>query len=297
MAKLNLKDQIKMTSKPLFNNGLLNNENIKKKIVILQEFQELIKPLQEEEFDQLKANIIQNGCQDTLKIWHTSEQAINPEAESNEEMFILIDGHNRYKICVENDVPFNITLMTFDTLEDVKSFMIDLQLGRRNISPLEVSYYRGLQYNSNKNIASKAINFAKKDESQTISELMGEKFGVDEKTIRRDGDFAKGLEVLSQDLKDDILTGKAKISKKEVIQLGRLDIDNPIKSVEEIASIVKDTSSREQNNAVSIEIKPLKKEHQQSAKQKLSAFLNVPNRDNFEELKKLMKVLDKFVTH
>jgi len=99
MAKLNLKEQIKITAKPLFNNGLLNNENIKKKIVIIQELKDLIKPLQVEEFEQLKANILQNGCQDTIKIWQTSEQIINPEAESNEEMFVLIDGHNRYKIC------------------------------------------------------------------------------------------------------------------------------------------------------------------------------------------------------
>lgn len=295
MAKLNLKDQIKMTSKPLFNNGLLNNENIKRKIVIIQELKDLIKPLQLDEFEQLKANIIQNGCQDTIKIWHTSEQVVNPEAVANEEMFVLIDGHNRYKICIENEIPFNVTLMSFDTLEEVKAFMIDLQLGRRNVSLLEVSYYRGLQYNNSKNVESKAYNFAKKDESHTISELMGEKFGVDEKTIRRDGDFAKGLETLSQDLKEDVLAGRAKISKKEVMQLGRLDIDNPVKSVEEIVSIVKNTPSIEQPNEVITEIKPIKKEQQQSAKQKLSTFLNVPNRDNFEELKKLIKVLDKLV--
>jgi hypothetical protein len=295
MAKLNLKDQIKITAKPLFNNGLLNNENIKKKIVIIKELKDLIKPLQVEEFEQLKANILQNGCQDTIKIWHTSEQIVNPEAESNEEMFVLIDGHNRYKICTENEVSFNITLMSFDTLEDVKAFMIDLQLGRRNVSLLEVSYYRGLQYNNTKNAESKATNFSKKDESQKTSELMGEKFGVDEKTIRRDGDFAKGLEALSQDLKDDILTGKAKISKKEVMQLGRLEIDNPIKSVEEIVSIVKDAPPLEQYNEGIRDIKPIKKEHQQSAKQKLGAFLNVPNRDNFEELKKLIKGFDKLV--
>jgi hypothetical protein len=248
-----------------------------------------------DEFEQLRANILQNGCQDTIKIWQTTEQTVNPEAESNEEMFVMIDGHNRYKICLENEISFNVTLMSFDTLEDVKAFMIDLQLGRRNVSLLEVSYYRGLQYNNSKNIESKATNFSKKDETHTISELMGEKFGVDEKTIRRDGDFAKGLETLSQDLKEDILAGKAKISKKEVMQLGRLDIDNPIKSVEEIESIVKDTPSMGERHEVVTEIKPIKKEQQQSAKQKLGAFLNVPNKENFEELKRLIKVLDKLV--
>jgi hypothetical protein len=79
------------------------------------------------------------------------------------------------------------------------------------------------------------------------------------------------------------------------MQLGRLEIENPIKSVEEIVSIVKDAPPLKKYTDGFRDIKPIKKEHQQSAKQKLGAFLSVPNRDNFEELKKLIKSLDKLV--
>ncbi len=36
--------------------------------------------------------------------------------------------------------------MDFADLKSVKDFMIDLQLGRRNLTPQQIQYFRGLRY-------------------------------------------------------------------------------------------------------------------------------------------------------
>ena len=293
MAKLNLKEQIKITAKPLFNNGLLNNENIKKKIVIIQELKDLIKPLQVEEFEQLKANILQNGCQDTIKIWQTSEQIINPEAESNEEMFVLIDGHNRYKICSIHHITFNIVLMFFADLQAAKNYMLDLQMGRRNLNQIQMAYYRGLRYNNEK-ITAKTDNFSKDSKDEKTSDKIAKQFKVDEKTIRRDGEFASGLEMLSPNFRKEVLAGKQKVSKKAVQQLVKLEIVSPIESVEDLENVLDKTasikliSSRE-NNKIS-------REMFLQIQDKLNKVYETNNLDEFNLLNDLIQNLGKLIT-
>jgi len=46
----------------------------------------------------------------------------------------IIDGHNRFKICSEYNIPFNVIKKDFDSIEDIKLWMIDNQKGRRNLT-------------------------------------------------------------------------------------------------------------------------------------------------------------------
>lgn len=82
-----------------------------------EEFKSLIPPLTAEEFQQLKENIIQDGCRDDLITWNST----------------IIDGHNRYQICQENDIPFKITAKTFDERSEAIEWIIKNQFGRRNL--------------------------------------------------------------------------------------------------------------------------------------------------------------------
>ena len=104
--KKDIKDIIQAKAKASLTNTLLSDEGIKKNIIILPVLKDLIRPLDNDEIGQLKANILANGCQDSLKIWQTTQKVVNPESTTNEEQFVLIDGHNRYKICTENNVSF-----------------------------------------------------------------------------------------------------------------------------------------------------------------------------------------------
>lgn len=85
---------------------------------INQEFHDLIPPLSDEEFAQLEKNIISDGCRDPLIVWHD----------------VIIDGHNRYRICTDNSISFNTVKMEFDSHDAAKLWMINNQNGRRNMS-------------------------------------------------------------------------------------------------------------------------------------------------------------------
>jgi len=84
---------------------------------ILQELESLIPPLSNEEFKQLERNILEEGIRDPLITWNG----------------ILIDGHNRYRIAQEHDLNYETLEKEFENLNDVKIWMVNNQLGRRNL--------------------------------------------------------------------------------------------------------------------------------------------------------------------
>jgi len=84
---------------------------------ILQELESLIPPLSNEEFKQLERNILQEGIREPLITWNG----------------ILIDGHNRYRIAQEHDMNYETLEKEFENLNDVKIWMVNNQLGRRNL--------------------------------------------------------------------------------------------------------------------------------------------------------------------
>jgi len=86
--------------------------------IINPELQSLIPALSQEEYNQLEKNIIADGCRDPLVLWDDT----------------IIDGHNRFKICTDNNISFSVTSMIFDAESDVRIWMIRNQFGRRNIS-------------------------------------------------------------------------------------------------------------------------------------------------------------------
>lgn len=89
-------------------------------IIVDPEFAALIPPLQDDEYEQLKASLLAEGCRDALVVW----QGHNT----------LIDGHNRYRICSEHGLPFNTVTREFVDRSQVIEWMIRNQLARRNIT-------------------------------------------------------------------------------------------------------------------------------------------------------------------
>lgn len=220
--------------------GAFNDiERVKSSIEILPELQAFIRPLTEEQFGQLEQNILTHGCQDALILWETSEYDLG-RGESELSVYVLIDGHNRYRICKKNGVDFKIMLKTFEHIEAVKEYMIDLQIGRRNLTLEEESYYRGLKYNAQKGKRGVALQLAQEgrgEEVVNIAENLAEQFNVTSRTIKNDGKFASGLNKLSNELRQEVLQGKSKISKKEIQALADSDFkENSINSLSEITN-------------------------------------------------------------
>lgn len=240
--KIDFKAQMKSNVTKTVTSGLISNENIKQRITILDELKDLIQPLQTEELEGLEANILANGCKDSLVIWQTTEKKVNPNSETDQELFVLVDGHNRYLICQKHNLPFNIVLMFFETILEARNYMLDLQMGRRNLSPTQMAYYRGLRYNAEK-LTSKESNFSTEGMELKTSEKIAQQFKVDEKTIRRDGDFASGLEKLDIDLRKQVLSGEVKVPKKVIQQLSKAVVEQPISSIAALDSVVSQPSS------------------------------------------------------
>lgn len=87
-------------------------------IQIDEEFKSLLFPLSPDEYNQLKENILKDGCLDPLIVWGN----------------ILVDGHNRYEICTENQIPFTTVSKEFSNRDEVIEFILRTQLGRRNLT-------------------------------------------------------------------------------------------------------------------------------------------------------------------
>ncbi|MBN9338710.1 MAG: plasmid replication/partition related protein [Comamonadaceae bacterium] len=91
-------------------------------ITVLPELLAYIDPLTPEENEALERSILEEGCRDALVLWGN----------------VLVDGHNRYRICTQHGLPFQTVQNTrFQNMEDVHLWMIDQHLGRRSVSEFQ----------------------------------------------------------------------------------------------------------------------------------------------------------------
>lgn len=90
-------------------------------LFIDKEFEALIPPLTEEEFSGLKESVLNEGCRDAIVVWNGT----------------IVDGHNRYRICKENSIPFTVEEKDFESRDDAIIWIIKNQFGRRNLPAYE----------------------------------------------------------------------------------------------------------------------------------------------------------------
>ncbi|MCL2572427.1 MAG: hypothetical protein FWE11_08475 [Defluviitaleaceae bacterium] len=79
---------------------------------------DLIPPLSMEEYQSLEENLLAQGCRDTIKTWQGT----------------IIDGHNRYAICQKHNLNYTTKNLHFSTKKDATLWIIQNQLGRRNLT-------------------------------------------------------------------------------------------------------------------------------------------------------------------
>lgn len=181
------------------------------------ELRDLIPALTTDEYEQLEQNILEEGIRDSLIIWGNT----------------IVDGHNRYNIALEHALPFEVDNRDFESKDDVINWMIDNQLGRRNLTPQQQSYLRGKRYSQEK----KSVNEFKgnqhsrsggdhNEHQQKTAEKIAKQYGVSAPTIRRDEHFSKGVDNISRyqpELKNEILSGKSDFTNKEVQSFSKIE--------------------------------------------------------------------------
>ena len=183
--------------------------DIAKSLTIVKEIKDYILPLSDEEFFNLEKSILLEGCRDPLIAW-----------QKKDDQLVLVDGHNRYKICKKNNISFKVKKIDFKDIEEVKIWMVENQMGRRNLTPDQLSYYRGLKYLSLKKKKGGYDNVLSKGQNDfSTSEFLSAQFNISESTIKRDAKFAEGLNLIGHsnpNLKLNILIGKATVKKADV---------------------------------------------------------------------------------
>jgi len=105
------------------------------------DFENLIPPLSEDEFNGLEKSILEEGVREPIVVWTKHEFAnpdweLEPDPALTSETFI-VDGHNRYKIATKYGLDFDTVEYDFEDEDAVKVWMIDTQLGRRNLPDID----------------------------------------------------------------------------------------------------------------------------------------------------------------
>jgi transcriptional regulator with XRE-family HTH domain len=91
-------------------------------ITVNEDLLAYIDPLTPDESAALERSILAEGCRDALVLWGD----------------VLVDGHNRHRICTQHNIPFQTVQNTrFQSMEDVHLWMIEQHLGRRSVSDFQ----------------------------------------------------------------------------------------------------------------------------------------------------------------
>ena len=203
-----------------------------KPLKIKKEFKNLIRPLHRQEFLQLEENILRDGCLHPIITWNG----------------YIVDGHNRYEICTKHQVEYNVLEMDFDSDEDVIAWICANQLGRRNISEETRKFLIGMQYESEKIINQRKNPTGSNqydDEDDLVpgdlvdepyslrsghrtAHRIGEENHVSAGTVLKYAQYTRALETIGSkepELVPKILSGRYKISHKNIIQMSNLSAE------------------------------------------------------------------------
>ena len=161
---------------------------------------------------------------------------------------VLIDGHHRKRVLDEHpEIPFTIDEIELADEDAVDEWIIKNQLGKHNLTEIQMTMLRGLLYKQRKNAnggdrtSEKAVrqNDALKLRGFTrTSEEVGKELGVNSATIERAETVVDGIERAAEvdpTFKTEVLTGKISAKKKDIAAIRKLDSDEEVKAaIEEI---------------------------------------------------------------
>lgn len=198
-------------------------------IKIDKEFQTLLAPLTAEEFSGLEADILDKGCLDPIKTWN----------------HIIIDGHNRFAICNKHSMTYETQELNFDSRDDVIEWMIRHQLSRRNQTPEQISYFRGMLYEQKKKTqggtgANQHEQSGNYFHSAKTADVIAQEYGVTGKTIRNDAAYSRALNTIAaeagEEVKQQILSGELPMTKKDVVELAQMPVEERQEIIEQVTT-------------------------------------------------------------
>ena len=193
-------------------------------LIVDKEFESVIPPLTDEEFELLKESVLNDGeVYHPLVVWNN----------------IIVDGHHRYKILKEHpEVKYRIKERAFENRYEAISWICLNQLGRRNLNDAQKKMLIGRRYKTEKmargasdgfrgNQHKKSVkgqNVPLPDDVHITSSRIATEMGTNEKTVRRAEKFVDGVDAAEEVLPGvtkDITSGKIKPKQADVAAIAK----------------------------------------------------------------------------
>ena len=168
-------------------------------------FESILGTLKPEEDANLEALILVEGCTEPVDVWGS----------------VIVDGHNRYRICQAHGIPFETRDHDFPDKRAALLWIFQKQSGRRNISGRRLKYLLGKTYSSKKPMPSKHS-----EDGVVTAAAMAEAHGVSEKTIKRYQEFARAIDNLPGALVGPYLGGVFRANPAQLEDLSRKLVNN-----------------------------------------------------------------------
>ena len=181
-----------------------------KKIVIDPEFESLLPALRESVYKSLESEIISDGkCRDSLVVW--------------QEEGILVDGHNRYRICEKHGLELPpIVYKSFKSREDAKDWMYTTQYSRRSYTKEQEYYHQGKHYSMEKPSHGGDRKSSSKKYNLKTHERLAKLYGISSSTIINNEKYYNVIEsigAISLSAKEKVLDGNSGIKRKDVTSM------------------------------------------------------------------------------
>lgn len=195
------------------------NRNLK----IDTQFRNLIPPLTEEERKQLENDLIAEGCRDPICIWNG----------------IILDGHNRYEICMQRGISFAVKVIQCQNRNAAISWICANQLSNRNMTEAARRYLIGKRYdmekiNSARNkIGVNSSSYKHSSKNKLPSEMfhhrtafiIGNEYHLSHQTVQKYGAYSRAIDIISKkrpDIVSRILNGEIRISHENIIEMAQM---------------------------------------------------------------------------
>jgi hypothetical protein len=180
-----------------------NQEGLTVNVLIDDEFRNLFRPLNEDECGTLRTNLKAHGPIAPFPYWF--------DGKNN----ILLDCHHSREYCIAEKIRFTYREMKFSSREEAIQWVLNNQLGRRNLTEDQVRYVRGKDYLNHKKAHGGSERFPscqngnmEETLGKRTSAIIAVKHGVSERTIHRDAKFAEEVDEMPKEEKAKVLAGK-----------------------------------------------------------------------------------------
>lgn len=202
---------------------------------IKEEYKSLIFKLKDSQFKELENNCLEYGIRDAIVTWQG----------------YIIDGHNRYEIAQRHNLDYKTIEMQFDSDVDVKIWMIDNALSRRNLNEWQDYNLRELKRKLENN---KGVKEQVKGGGDKKSVL----FKKNKSDIKKDNERHNTREIIA----DDLGWSSSKVAKADVVK--KRATEEQIQKLENndatISQVYHEIKKEEKKNVVKEKVEKYKEE-------------------------------------